>query len=323
MPVTTIAISKAIQNNAIQALDRGAEYAGYCLDCECENAEVEPDAIGYQCSNCGQFAVMGVEEILMQSQTIPEVKPIDRERMAIFDSEELIRSLKAVLYASAHHSLPAHSNIYFCIENKTIVLQTTDEHRAARYTCNPKLSVADRSLSGKTAFSIKAKDARALLKEIPKRGVMVTIDRIGKSVSFQYPGNTFIAELTHYNAPNLEQTITKEWAVTLDVDAESLITALEYLKSEHVKTSKHQTVELTYETVSHTIKIASGDLSVQSIEVGKPHCRKMEVSLRLDYLLDSVESHKGIVRISYSGKYAPIAITIDNYLAVIMPVFKK
>jgi Zn finger protein HypA/HybF involved in hydrogenase expression len=44
------------------------EDSGKCLACGDESdGFVEPDARGYKCHNCGEMAVMGAEEMLVQS----------------------------------------------------------------------------------------------------------------------------------------------------------------------------------------------------------------------------------------------------------------
>ncbi len=42
------------------------EYIGFCTKCGEEAEGVEPDAHGYKCESCGQFAVSGAEELLIQ-----------------------------------------------------------------------------------------------------------------------------------------------------------------------------------------------------------------------------------------------------------------
>lgn len=41
------------------------DATGVCLRCGSEQTGVEPDATGYQCEACGEFAVDGVEQILI------------------------------------------------------------------------------------------------------------------------------------------------------------------------------------------------------------------------------------------------------------------
>ena len=38
---------------------------GFCLSCGADADGVEPDASGYECEVCGEFAVAGAEEILI------------------------------------------------------------------------------------------------------------------------------------------------------------------------------------------------------------------------------------------------------------------
>lgn len=44
----------------------GLEDKGFCLKCGAIHHGVEPDAEEYLCESCGEHAVMGVEEILIQ-----------------------------------------------------------------------------------------------------------------------------------------------------------------------------------------------------------------------------------------------------------------
>jgi hypothetical protein len=38
---------------------------GFCLECGEEQEGCEPDAEGYECECCGEFAVMGAEQCLL------------------------------------------------------------------------------------------------------------------------------------------------------------------------------------------------------------------------------------------------------------------
>lgn len=40
---------------------------GFCLECGYEQEGCEPDAEGYECEECGAFAVMGAENVLLFS----------------------------------------------------------------------------------------------------------------------------------------------------------------------------------------------------------------------------------------------------------------
>jgi len=42
------------------------ENAGLCLSCHSIEYGVEPDARCYECSECGQFRVFGLEEVVMR-----------------------------------------------------------------------------------------------------------------------------------------------------------------------------------------------------------------------------------------------------------------
>ena len=43
----------------------GMGNSGFCLECGEEQDGCEPDAHGYECECCGEFAVMGACEVLM------------------------------------------------------------------------------------------------------------------------------------------------------------------------------------------------------------------------------------------------------------------
>jgi hypothetical protein len=42
------------------------ENCGLCLSCHAVEYGVEPDARCYECSECGQFRVFGLEEVVMR-----------------------------------------------------------------------------------------------------------------------------------------------------------------------------------------------------------------------------------------------------------------
>jgi hypothetical protein len=42
------------------------EHAGLCLSCHAIEYGVEPDARCYECSDCGEFRVFGLEEVVMR-----------------------------------------------------------------------------------------------------------------------------------------------------------------------------------------------------------------------------------------------------------------
>ena len=54
------------QKRLMRAVESG-ESVGFCTSCGAEQMGVEPDANGYQCEACGQMAVTGAEELLMQT----------------------------------------------------------------------------------------------------------------------------------------------------------------------------------------------------------------------------------------------------------------
>lgn len=54
------------QKRIMRAIESG-ESVGFCTSCGAEQMGVEPDANGYQCESCGQMAVSGAEELLMQT----------------------------------------------------------------------------------------------------------------------------------------------------------------------------------------------------------------------------------------------------------------
>jgi Zn finger protein HypA/HybF involved in hydrogenase expression len=39
---------------------------GFCKECGAEKSNVEPDAVDYACEECGQHAVCGAEELLIE-----------------------------------------------------------------------------------------------------------------------------------------------------------------------------------------------------------------------------------------------------------------
>lgn len=43
----------------------GNDFLGYCLSCGTEHDSVEPDAEEYECENCGEHQVYGIENIIM------------------------------------------------------------------------------------------------------------------------------------------------------------------------------------------------------------------------------------------------------------------
>lgn len=59
--------AKIISQARLMRAVRSGESIGFCTSCGSEQEGVEPDATGYQCEACGQMAVSGAEELLMQS----------------------------------------------------------------------------------------------------------------------------------------------------------------------------------------------------------------------------------------------------------------
>ncbi len=45
--------------------DAREEYGGFCIHCGAYREEVEPDARGYTCDDCGEDAVYGAEELVI------------------------------------------------------------------------------------------------------------------------------------------------------------------------------------------------------------------------------------------------------------------
>jgi hypothetical protein len=41
------------------------DYMGICIHCGAEHYYIEPDAVAYECSDCGELAVYGLEELLL------------------------------------------------------------------------------------------------------------------------------------------------------------------------------------------------------------------------------------------------------------------
>jgi hypothetical protein len=54
------------QARIMRAINSG-EDVGFCTSCGSEQNGVEPDASGYQCSACGQMAVTGAEQLLLET----------------------------------------------------------------------------------------------------------------------------------------------------------------------------------------------------------------------------------------------------------------
>jgi|TARA_R110000765_G_scaffold120939_3_gene216914 predicted RNA-binding Zn-ribbon protein involved in translation (DUF1610 family) len=50
----------------IMAACESYDYLGFCTACGAEHDGVEPDAQGYTCEDCGEQAVEGAENILIQ-----------------------------------------------------------------------------------------------------------------------------------------------------------------------------------------------------------------------------------------------------------------
>lgn len=45
-----------------------SDYGGFCLSCKEEAFNVEPDARKYECDNCGEKEVYGIEELLFMGK---------------------------------------------------------------------------------------------------------------------------------------------------------------------------------------------------------------------------------------------------------------
>lgn len=59
--ITHKVILDAVQSN-MQTLSN----LGYCIACGYEHDGVEPDARNYECEDCGEDAVYGAQELLME-----------------------------------------------------------------------------------------------------------------------------------------------------------------------------------------------------------------------------------------------------------------
>ena len=57
-------MSKLTMEMLVEALESG-EDMGFCTACGAEAYNVEPDARGYECEECGENKVCGAEELLM------------------------------------------------------------------------------------------------------------------------------------------------------------------------------------------------------------------------------------------------------------------
>ena len=56
-----------VSQKRILAAVQSGESIGFCTECGAEQDGVEPDANGYKCEGCGQMAVTGAENLLLES----------------------------------------------------------------------------------------------------------------------------------------------------------------------------------------------------------------------------------------------------------------
>jgi hypothetical protein len=68
-PAARKAMARALANGALDYQGHRDEYDGLCYSCgEWKYGEVEPDARGYECEECGEQAVHGAEEAAFDFQ---------------------------------------------------------------------------------------------------------------------------------------------------------------------------------------------------------------------------------------------------------------
>lgn len=68
MPDISKLVSVVGVETILDSADRSifdSAWIGYCLACGTEHDSVEPDAEEYECENCGEHQVYGIENILM------------------------------------------------------------------------------------------------------------------------------------------------------------------------------------------------------------------------------------------------------------------
>jgi len=58
--------AKVISQKRIMAAVESGEQVGFCTSCGSEQHGVEPDANSYRCESCGQMAVSGAEDLLLE-----------------------------------------------------------------------------------------------------------------------------------------------------------------------------------------------------------------------------------------------------------------
>ena len=63
------------------------EYSGICTNCkEIAHGDTEPDAEDYECENCGERCVQGIENLLIMGEI--EVEGLDVNEEGIVSTEE-------------------------------------------------------------------------------------------------------------------------------------------------------------------------------------------------------------------------------------------
>jgi hypothetical protein len=53
--------------DAIERRDTNLDNPGFCTKCGDEADGCEPDARNYKCESCGEYAVSGAEELIMET----------------------------------------------------------------------------------------------------------------------------------------------------------------------------------------------------------------------------------------------------------------
>jgi hypothetical protein len=64
-------VHSSITSERVCALIESDDNVGLCLECGAEQYNCEPDARHYECEECGEHQVFGVEQILIEV-TLPD-----------------------------------------------------------------------------------------------------------------------------------------------------------------------------------------------------------------------------------------------------------
>jgi hypothetical protein len=70
MKIDGITVSPKVTSEIVAAAcarrDTTLDDVGFCLVCGCEAHGIEPDARGYECEACGEAAVYGCEDLMLE-----------------------------------------------------------------------------------------------------------------------------------------------------------------------------------------------------------------------------------------------------------------